>query len=77
MWQADCRLLPTPIRIGGDRLRPWAVLVTSRSNDLVLANAMLVEEPVAASLWDTLVQAMHNPAAGEPHRPTELQVRPD
>jgi tetratricopeptide (TPR) repeat protein len=77
VWQADCRPLPSPIRIGGDLLRPWPVLVTSRSNDLVLANALLVEEPVAASLWDTLVQAMQNPAAGEPHRPTELQVRPD
>src|SRR5262245_56514162 len=77
VWQADCRPLPNPIRIGGDLLRPWAALVTSRSNNLVLANALLVEEPVAASLWDTLVQGMQNPAAGEPHRPTQLQVRPD
>jgi hypothetical protein len=28
-------------------------------------------------LWDTLVQAMQNPSAGEPHRPTQLQVRAD
>ena len=26
-------------------------------------------------LWDTMVMAMQHPAAGEPHRPTELQVR--
>jgi hypothetical protein len=35
------------------------------------------EAPPAALLWDTLVQAMQHPAAGTPHRPTELQVRPD
>jgi hypothetical protein len=35
------------------------------------------EAPPAALLWDTLVQAMQHPAAGEPHRPTELQVRAD
>jgi hypothetical protein len=49
--------------------------VTSRSRDLVLAHALLEQEPVAASLWDTLALAMQNPAVGEPHRPTQLQVR--
>jgi hypothetical protein len=77
VWQADFRQTPTWIRIGGEKVRPWLVLVTSRSNDLVLANQMLEETPSAALLWDTLVHAMQNPAAGEPHRPTELQVRPD
>jgi hypothetical protein len=38
---------------------------------------VLEGEPVAASLWDTLVRAMRNPAAGRPHRPTQLQVRGD
>jgi len=38
---------------------------------------MLEETPSAAQLWDALVQAMQNPTAGEPHRPTELQVRLD
>src|SRR6516164_1755082 len=35
------------------------------------------EAPPAALLWDALVRAMQHPAAGEPHRPTELQVRAD
>jgi tetratricopeptide (TPR) repeat protein len=77
VWQADCRQLENAIRVAGDRVRPWLMLVTSRTGDLVLAHALLEEEPVAASLWDTLVQSMQNPAAGEPHRPTELQVRAD
>jgi hypothetical protein len=51
--------------------------VTSRSNGLVLAHQMPEETPPAALLWDVLVQAMQHPAAGAPHRPTELQVRPD
>jgi hypothetical protein len=77
VWQADFRQTPTWIRIGGEKIRPWMVLVTSRSSGLVLAHQMLEETPSAALLWDTLVQAMQNPAAGEPHRPSELQVRTD
>jgi hypothetical protein len=65
------------IRVGGKPVRPWAVLVTSRSHDLVLAHQMPEGTPPAALLWDTLVQAMQHPAAGTPHRPTELQVRAD
>jgi tetratricopeptide (TPR) repeat protein len=77
VWQADFRPMPNWIRVGGRPLRPWVVLVTSRSNDLVLAHEMPEEMPPAALLWDVLVQAMQHPAAGTPHRPTELQVRPD
>jgi tetratricopeptide (TPR) repeat protein len=77
VWQADFRQMPNWIKIGGKPMRPWVVLATSRSNDLVLAHEMPEETPSAALLWDVLVQAMQHPAAGEPHRPTELQVRPD
>jgi tetratricopeptide (TPR) repeat protein len=77
VWQADFRQMPNWIRIGGKPMRPWVVLVTSRSNDLVLAHQMPEETPSAALLWDVLVQAMQHPAVGTPHRPTELQVRPD
>jgi tetratricopeptide (TPR) repeat protein len=77
VWQADFRQMPNWITAGGKPVRPWVVLVTSRSNDLVLAHDMPEETPSAALLWDVLVQAMQQPAAGTPHRPTELQVRPD
>jgi tetratricopeptide (TPR) repeat protein len=77
VWQAGFRPMPNWIRVGGRPLRPWVVLVTSRSNDLVLAHEMPQETPPAALLWDVLVQAMQHPAAGQPHRPTELQVRAD
>jgi hypothetical protein len=77
VWQADCRQLPRWVRVAGEPLRPWLILVTSRSTDLVLAHEMAEEAPTAALLWDTLVTAMQHPAAGDPHRPTELQVRPD
>ena len=77
VWQADCRQLANWITIGGERVRPWTILVTSRTDDLVLAHELLNEPPSAAMLWDTLVKAMQHPAAGEPHRPTELQIRTD
>lgn len=77
VWQAEFRQTPNWVRIAGTPTRLWMVLVTSRSNDLVLAHQVAEEEPSPALLWDTLVQAMQHPATGEPHRPTELQVRPD
>ena len=77
MWQADARPLPNPIKMAGLKVRPWLVMVTSRTNDLVLAQTVLEEPPIPAALWDTLVQAMQYPAAGLPHRPTEIQVPSD
>lgn len=75
VWQADCRQMPNWIRIGGEMVRPWNIMVTSRSNDLALAHQLIETVPSSALLWDTLVQAMQHPAAGEQHRPTEIQVR--
>ena len=67
--------MPNWVSIGGKLMRPWVIVVMSRSNDLVLAHEMPEEMPSTALLWDTLVQAMQHPAGGESHRPTELQVR--
>jgi hypothetical protein len=69
--------MPDWVRVGGKPVRPWVVLATSRSRDLALARQMPEETPSAALLGDVLVQAMQHPAAEAPHRPTELQVRPD
>ncbi|MBV8076943.1 MAG: tetratricopeptide repeat protein [Planctomycetaceae bacterium] len=77
VWQADVRQLPSWIEQEGERFRPWIVLVTSRTNDLVLADEIVEEPPSAALIWDTLAQAIQKPMAGRRHRPTELQVRPD
>jgi hypothetical protein len=77
LWQADCRQVDNPILVAGDRVRPWVAFVTSKTDNLVLAHAVLEDEPVPAVLWDTLVQAMQNPVVGEPHRPAEFQVRAD
>ena len=76
-WQAEFRPMPLWIRAAGDPVRPWLVLVTSPGDELILAHQVLKERPSAALLWDTLIQAMQHPMAGEPHRPTELQVRTD
>jgi hypothetical protein len=65
------------IVIAGEKVRTWTVLVTSRTDDLVLTHSIVEETPSANHLWDTLVQAMQKPAAGESHRPIQLQVRTD
>jgi tetratricopeptide (TPR) repeat protein len=76
VWQADIRPMPTWARIGGEMVRPRVILVTSRTNDLVLAHQVVDTEPSPALLWETLVAAMRHPVAGKPHRPAEIQVRP-
>jgi hypothetical protein len=76
-WEADFRQLPNWVEIGGEKVRMWIALVLVRDRHLLLAHALSEEEPPAAALWDMLTQAMQHPAAGEPHRPAELCVRPD
>ncbi|HXG10602.1 MAG TPA: hypothetical protein VNK04_12645 [Gemmataceae bacterium] len=75
VWQCDYRQLPVWTDFGGERKHPWALLITSRDDDLILAHDLSEESPSADRLWDKLAQAMERPLAGEPHRPTELQFR--
>jgi hypothetical protein len=53
------------------------VLAGSRSSGLVLASTILVEEPAAADLWGLLARAIQRPSVDEPHRPAQIEVRPD
>ncbi len=77
VWQADFQQLPNWVEEKGKRFRPWLILVASRSNDLILALQIVDEKPSSALLWKTLADAIQRPAAGEPHRPTEIVVRAD
>ncbi len=74
VWQVDARQLPSWIGVAGQPIRPWTVLVLSCTSGLVLQHEVLQDEPSMAKLWDFLAQAMQNPIAGEPHRPTEIEV---
>jgi tetratricopeptide (TPR) repeat protein len=75
IWQADFRQIPEWMLIANEPARPWIILVVSATNDLVHAPHMNIEVPSELHLWDILVRAMQHPAAGEPHRPTEVHVR--
>ena len=74
VWQADFRPLPSWIEEKGERYQPWIVMVTSRTDDLILTQEMTGEPPSSALIWDTLAVAMERPASGDPHRPIELHV---
>ena len=76
VWQADFRPMPHWIKIAGEPVRPWIVLITSRSDDLVLAHEITEEPPSSALLWDVLAEAMSKPAVGEPHRPPSCRCGP-
>ncbi len=75
VWQADCRPFPNWIRIAGEHpARPWVVLVTSESDDLVLGHQISEGTPSSSYVWEALVQAIRHPRMGTPHRPSTLQV---
>ena len=76
VWQADFRRMPNWLRIGGEFVRPWIILVTNPAHGYLLAHEMPLDQPPSALLWDTIMKAMQHPAAGTPHRPTEIQVPP-
>ena len=76
IWQADCRQFSRRIEIAGERVRPWMVLVASQTREMVVGHAMLEAEPTAAALWKILAGAMAHPVMGDPHRPSEIQIRP-
>ena len=77
VWQAGARQLPVWVKVAGQSVRPWAALVVSETDDLILGHGILEEAPAAAQLWDVLADAVQQPLAGKPHRPTAVRVRDD
>lgn len=75
-WQAEARRLPVWMNVGGELRRPWIVLVVSKTHDLILGQEVIEGPPPPELLWDKLAAAMESPAAGPPHRPAEIEVRP-
>jgi hypothetical protein len=74
VWQVDARQIAASVRVGDHTVRPWMVVVVSRTDDQVLAFELSPERPTVPEVWQTLLKAMQEPAAGEPHRPSEVQV---
>ena len=77
VWQADIRQVPHWIRVAGEPIRPWVLLVTSATHDQVLMYGLSDDEPEPDELWDTLARAIKKPMSGEPHRPSLLEFLPD
>ena len=75
VWQVDARQLDAVLPVAGQTIRPWMTAVVSRSDGRVLALALSHEAPIAEDVWQTVLEAMQSPEAGEPHRPTEIQFR--
>lgn len=75
VWQADIRRSPAWVRIAGVLQRPWIVLVTNSTEDLVLAHQMPSSAPDCGMLWESLAAAMQSPQVGVPHRPAQVQFR--
>ena len=74
VWQIGGRQLGAAVRAGDAVVRPWVVAVISRTGGLILGFELAHESPTAEQAWELLRRAMQQPAAGEPHRPTEVQL---
>jgi hypothetical protein len=77
VWQADFRQTPKWVNVADRTVRPWIVLVTSRTDELVLAHVISEEPPTSKGVWDVLAEGMLRPPAGKRHRPSALEVRPN
>ena len=73
-WQAESRPMPAWITGEGAPYRPWVALVVSQTDDLILAHQTMRERPRATWLWESILQAIRQPAVGEPHRPGLIEV---
>ena len=76
-WQADVRRLPGWLEQGGELRRPWASLVTSRDEHTVLTQNLTMDPPPDEWIWKNVVDAIHRPLMGEPHRPGIVEVGSD
>jgi tetratricopeptide (TPR) repeat protein len=74
-WQASVHLLPTWVEEAGGIHRPWTIIAVDSSERLILGQEMVIEPPTGAAVFDLLAKSMERPFAGEPHRPSEIQVR--
>ncbi|HKI37127.1 MAG TPA: hypothetical protein VKA46_35060 [Gemmataceae bacterium] len=74
VWQLGTRQLAARVRTGDQAVRPWMTGVFSSTHDLMLAFELTHEPPTATQGWQVLLKAMRQPEAGEPHRPTEVQL---
>lgn len=74
IWQIDARPAAATLRVGDRTVRPWMMVVVSRTEGHVLAFELLHEEPSIDGIRRLLQKAMQEPEIGEPHRPTEVQM---
>ena len=74
-WQADVRQLPTVIKVGRDFKRPWIIVVFNPNTGMLLSTDVVEDDPTVDDVFARLARAMQRPGAGEPGRPSELEVR--
>jgi hypothetical protein len=77
VWEAGFRQIPAWVESEKARVIPWAVLVVSPEQGLILATELVPAEPTADRLWDVLAETMKKPAKGDPHRPARIRTEPD
>jgi tetratricopeptide (TPR) repeat protein len=74
-WQAGVHQVQSWLISGGQPVRPWSVLIVNPADRMILFQEIVPFPPTANQLWNFVCQAVHSPLYGDPHRPSEIQVR--
>jgi hypothetical protein len=75
VWQFDARPARSPVPVDDQLVVPWLSFVTSFTDEAIVGFDMSHEEPTLAEAEQLLLRTMCQPQAGEPHRPTAIQVQ--
>lgn len=77
VWQIDARPMEIGVKVGDEVVRPWMVVVASEAHDQVLAYEIMHRTATEMDVMKNVLRAIVKPAKGKPHRPTQVQIRPE
>jgi hypothetical protein len=76
VWQVDARQM-SDVSIADSPTPPWITVVVSATDGVILFMRLSQDRPALGEVWEQICTAMRKPEAGEPHRPTEVQLGSD
>ncbi len=76
VWEVDWRRADTWVQAdSGELVQPWVMMVLDRETELIIQNAMDMEEPSEETIDRNLRRAVLLPQVGDAHRPGKIVVK--
>jgi tetratricopeptide (TPR) repeat protein len=74
-WEVGIYEVSVWWNLEGSFVRPWATLIVSPEQEMIVARELSPEPPMPEQLFDMIASAIRKPAEGKALRPAEIQVR--